>query len=389
MSDDRGLLEEVDRAADTVNDVAKDKIIEKVDTVEDTIVFSGVDHQTFAKELTGRKVLDVKRHGKVFWLVLDGEGRMPVLHFGMTGMIHIQGQEPAYYQRKPKDDGNEEWPPKNTKFVLHIAGSDGAAPTKIAFRDPRRLGRVRLCAEPEKEPPVSELGFDPILSMPPLEEFSPLIKKRNMPIKALLLDQSFSAGVGNWVADEVLFHSRIHPEQRANTLSDDEIATLHEKIVYVCKTAVDLKADSEKFPDSWLFRHRWGKGKKGKGASLTLPDGRTATIKWITVGGRTSAIVEEVQKAGSGSRGNSRMKKKSAKKAEEEEEEADGDAAVESSELSEPPTDDDEAGGKRKRARKSSKAKAASSSKPTAKGRSSKRRRKDEDEDEDEDEESA
>lgn len=382
-------LPEVDRAADTVSDVAKDKIIEKVDTVEDTIVFSGVDHQTFAKELTGRKVLDVKRHGKVFWLVLDGEGRMPVLHFGMTGMIHIQGQEPAYYQRKPKDDGNEEWPPKNTKFVLHIAGSDGAAPTKIAFRDPRRLGRVRLCAEPEKEPPVSELGFDPILSMPPLEEFSPLIKKRNMPIKALLLDQSFSAGVGNWVADEVLFHSRIHPEQRANTLSDDEIATLHEKIVYVCKTAVDLKADSEKFPDSWLFRHRWGKGKKGKGASLTLPDGRTATIKWITVGGRTSAIVEEVQKAGSGSRGNSRMKKKSAKKAEEEEEEADGDAALESSELSEPPTDDDEAGGKRKRARKSSKAKAASSSKPTAKGRSSKRRRKDEDEDEDEDEESA
>lgn len=38
--------------------------------------------------------------------------------------------------------------------------------------------------------------------MPPLDEFSPLVKKRNMPIKALLLDQSFSAGVGNWVAGE-------------------------------------------------------------------------------------------------------------------------------------------------------------------------------------------
>ncbi|KAG9051176.1 hypothetical protein FS837_011291 [Tulasnella sp. UAMH 9824] len=373
-------LPEVDRAADTVSHIAKDKIIEKVDTVEDTIVFSGVDHETFAKELTGRKVLDVKRHGKVFWLVLDGEGRMPVMHFGMTGMLHIQGQEPAYYQRKPKDDEKEEWPPKNTKFVLHIAGADGAPPTKIAFRDPRRLGRVRLCAEPEKEPPVSELGFDPILSMPSLEEFSPLVKKRNMPIKALLLDQSFSAGVGNWVADEVLFHARIHPEQRATALSDDEIATLHEKIVYVCKTAVDVKADSEKFPDSWLFRHRWDKGKKGKVASLKLPDGRTATIKWITVGGRTSAVVEEVQKGGTGSTGKSRSKKKPAKKAEEEEEDAEEEEAQESSELSDPPTDDDEGGRKRKRARKASKAKTASSSKPAPKGRASKRRRKVDDE---------
>lgn len=57
--------------------------------------------------------------------------------------------------------------------------------------------------------------------------------------------------------DEVLFHSRIHPEQRANALSDDEIATLHEKIVYVCKTAVDVRADSSKFPEGWLFPHRW------------------------------------------------------------------------------------------------------------------------------------
>lgn len=374
-------LPEVDRAADTIRDVAKDKIIEKVDTVEDNIVFSGADHETFAKELTGRKVLDVKRHGKVFWLVLDGEGRMPVLHFGMTGMIQIQGQEPAYYQRKPKDSGNEEWPPKNTKFVLHIAGTDDSPAAKIAFRDPRRLGRARLCASPEKEPPVSELGFDPILSMPPLEEFSPLIKKRNMPIKALLLDQSFSAGVGNWVADEVLFHSRIHPEQRANALSDAEIATLHEKMVYVCKTAIDVKADSEKFPDGWLFRHRWDKGKKGKRPSLVLPDGRTATIKWITVGGRTSAIVEEVQKTGTGSGGNSRSKKRAAKDDVEEEEEADEDNA-ESSELSEPPTDDDEASAKKKRARKPSKAKAAPPPpKPTPKGRASKRRRKVEDED--------
>ncbi|KAG8998907.1 hypothetical protein FRB90_012201 [Tulasnella sp. 427] len=372
-------LPEVDKAAKTIKAGAKDRLIEKVDAVEDTIVFSGVDHNTFAKELTGRKIVDVKRHGKVFWLVLDGEGRMPVMHFGMTGMIHIQGQDPAYYRRKPKDGETEEWPPKNTKFVLHIAASGDAPATKIAFRDPRRLGRVRLCAVPEEEPPVSELGFDPILSMLPLEEFSPLVKKRNMPIKALLLDQSFSAGVGNWVADEVLFHSQIHPEQRASALSDAEIATLHEKIVYVCQTAVDVKADSDKFPEGWLFRHRWDKGKKTKGPGLVLPDGRTATIKWITVGGRTSAVVQEVQKAGSGSLGKSRSKKRPVKHAEEEDDDDDEaeEENPESSELSEPPSDDDEGSGKRKRARKASKAKAAPPKPTPTRRRSTKRRRKD------------
>lgn len=72
----------------------------------------------------------------------------------------------------------------------------------IAFVDPRRLGRIRLCGDPQKEPPISSLGFDPILSMPTLENFSKSVTKRACPIKALLLDQSFSAGVGNWIAGQ-------------------------------------------------------------------------------------------------------------------------------------------------------------------------------------------
>jgi len=123
-----------------------------------------------------------------------------------------------------------------------------------------------------------------------------MVKKRKCPIKALLLDQSFSAGVGNWIADEILFQARIHPEQVANTLNDAQIALMHEKMVSICQTAVDAHADSSKFPDDWLFRHRWGKGKKEKSTPLLLPDGQAAKIKWLTVGGRTSAFVEQVQK---------------------------------------------------------------------------------------------
>lgn len=62
--------------------------------------------------------------------------------------------------------------------------------------------------------------------------------------------------------------------------------------MYVCQTAVDLLADSSKFPEEWLFKHRWGKGKKD--SVSTLPNG--AKITFLTVGGRTSCVVPSVQK---------------------------------------------------------------------------------------------
>lgn len=62
--------------------------------------------------------------------------------------------------------------------------------------------------------------------------------------------------------------------------------------MHVCQTAVDALGDSSKFPDEWLFNHRWGKGKKD--ASTALPNG--AKITFLTVGGRTSCVVPSVQK---------------------------------------------------------------------------------------------
>ena len=94
------------------------------------------------------------------------------------------------------------------------------------------------------------------------------------------------------VRDEVLYHAKLHPEQYSDTFSSAQLKQLHTSIIYVCKTAVDLLADSSKFPDEWLFKHRWGKGKKDSPTSL--PNG--AKITFLTVGGRTSCVVPSVQK---------------------------------------------------------------------------------------------
>ncbi|KAI0809259.1 hypothetical protein BC629DRAFT_1483773 [Irpex lacteus] len=286
-------LPEVERAAKLLRDIAQHNEIIDVETTEDTLVYSGTTHTEFAQAVKGRTVNNVARYGKVFYMELNGEGKMPVMHFGMTGMLQVKGQLATYYKETPRK-ASTDWPPRFMKFILHIKHRTTGDVTQVAFLDARRLGRIRLCASPLDEPPISALGFDPILSMSKLEEFKALVLKRSCPIKALLLDQSFSAGVGNWVADEILYHSRIHPERRCNTLSEDELTALHHQTQHVCKVAVEANADDTKFPEDWLFKHRWGKGKKQK-HTLLLPSGEPASIKFLTVGGRTSAFVVELQ----------------------------------------------------------------------------------------------
>lgn len=122
------------------------------------------------------------------------------------------------------------------------------------------------------------------------EYLKTIMQKRHVSVKALILDQAVISGVGNWVADESLYHAKLHPEQYCNEFSDVETKRLYDSIKYVCQTACDNLADSDKFPSHWMFDHRWG---KGKGAS-TLPNGEK--LAWITVGGRTSCYSPAVQK---------------------------------------------------------------------------------------------
>ena len=93
-------------------------------------------------------------------------------------------------------------------------------------------------------------------------------------------------------SDEIMYDARMHPEQYSNTLSAAQILQLHKSIHYVCGLAVETLADSNKFPEEWLFKHRWTKGKKD--AVTTLPNG--SKFVFLTVGGRTSAVVPSVQK---------------------------------------------------------------------------------------------
>ncbi|WVN87134.1 uncharacterized protein L203_102310 [Cryptococcus depauperatus CBS 7841] len=312
-------LPEVERARRLIQDTCWGYKIASVDTTEDKIVFTGgTDHDEF---LEGRTITGCERKGKTFWMTLSGTGRFPVMHFGMTGMIQLKGQEPTWYRRRPKESADI-WPPRVNMHILSLEPQDGSVGNErreLAFIDARRLGRLRLVKDPVASyPPVSKLGFDPILNHPTLDKFQDLIQGKKGTVKGMIMDQAFSAGVGNWVADEVLYQARIHPSCPVSSLSEQNIKDLHYQLRAVPLAAVSVNADSKHFPRDWLFQWRWGKGKetrKRKGQSekavdgedgedvepedkkfLRLPDGLPATIKFIEVGGRTTALVDELQK---------------------------------------------------------------------------------------------
>ncbi|OAA61073.1 formamidopyrimidine-DNA glycosylase [Niveomyces insectorum RCEF 264] len=278
------------------------KRIKSVVAIDDNNVFgkAGTTGEQFAASVKGKKVVSAGRQGKYFWLVLDSPPH-PVMHFGMTGWIHIKGQRTGYtnYYNKLKAGEADLWPPKFWKFHLETEGTKAAPSVELAFTDPRRFGRVRLVDCPggriRTVSPLAENGPDPVVDADTTftEEYVlATMRKRHVPIKALLLDQAFISGIGNWVGDEVLFHARVHPEQYCDEFDTAQMQRVYASICYVCRTAVDLLGDSDKFPDDWLFRHRWDKGTKG--AVAQLPGGEK--LAFLTVGGRTSCFAPDLQK---------------------------------------------------------------------------------------------
>jgi len=202
-------LPEVEAARRLLTRSAVGRRIVSVRAVPDSIVFQGVSPARIRRSLLGRRIVAAHRHGKHLWLELDRRP-WPCFHFGMSGGIEVRGRQRQRLMVEGRRAREESWPPRFLK--LHLTLDDGG---EIAFRDARRLGRVRLRHDPRAEPPVSLLGFDALHELPASRTFHELLHPRKAPIKAVLLDQGFSAGVGNWIADEVLYQARIDPRRRA------------------------------------------------------------------------------------------------------------------------------------------------------------------------------
>lgn len=261
-------LPEVETVRRRLQKALRGRRLHRVTAVDDPVVYDTVAATTFEQALRGRRIVAAHRKGKHLWLELDRRP-WPVFHFGMTGWIHV-------------DRGAVDR--RFTRLVLET--DDG---TRAVFTDPRRFGRIRLQTDPPAERPIALLGFDPLEGVPPPTALRALLARRQAPIKAVLLDQSVFAGVGNWVADEVLFQAGLRPQRPAASLGASEVAALGRSLRRVIEKAVAVGADDTRFPPSWLFHRRWGK----KADAVTR---RGERIVHETIGGRTTAWVPTRQR---------------------------------------------------------------------------------------------
>lgn len=168
-----------------------------------------VSPPNLAAAATGASIVGVRRHGKV--VVVDTTGPSIGLHFGMTGRVVVDGVAPidrlAYASGGDRRDWDRLW--------IHTSPAPVDEPA-IRMSDPRRLGRVSI------DPDLSVLGPDVLDDPPDGPGLAARTGRRRTSVKAVLLDQSVVAGLGNLCADEVLYWAGIAPGRRVDELAPGE-----------------------------------------------------------------------------------------------------------------------------------------------------------------------
>ena len=224
-------LPEVETARSLIADQALHRRIVDVDD-SDTYVARPHSPGELRSALTGRSLTAAHRRGKTIWLETSGTGGAAApggpelgIHLGMSGRIVVtgpdgsvaEGGDPVRYRARP---GRAGW----SRFTLTFA--DGGS---LVLLDPRRLGRVRL------NPDIGALGPDAGQVTP--AQFRTLITKGAVAVKARLLDQSKIAGVGNLLADEILWQARVSPRARTGSLSPAQVSRLYRALKSVLESA--------------------------------------------------------------------------------------------------------------------------------------------------------
>ena len=204
-------------------------------------VFRGVNTPQLQSALRGQYLRAIQTHGKQM-LFRFGSDRWLGVHLGITGKLSA---EPPHHQ-----------PSQHDHLVLYTQRH------ALVFQDPRLFGRIRFDRSRQTPPWWSTLPT-PLLgrsfSLPQLSEI--LQSRSRAPLKPLLLMQQFFPGIGNWMADEILWQARLHPRTLSGTLRQTAIAGLHAKIQKVSKGALrTIGRDGSDPPRSWLFLHRWKNG---------------------------------------------------------------------------------------------------------------------------------
>jgi formamidopyrimidine-DNA glycosylase len=211
-------LPEVENVRRNLETLVVGKTIESVEVRLPRIIRTPDDTVRFALELSGRTITGVGRRGK--YLLFSVPPYTLISHLRMEGR----------YGLSHKGDPIE----PHTHVIFHFTDGD-----ELRYRDVRQFGTMDLVTSELDFPAgFQKLGPEPLDESFTAADFFQRLHSRKAPVKALLLDQSCIAGLGNIYVDESLFLSHIHPERIGCSLTESEVSLLLEQIRAVIQKAI-------------------------------------------------------------------------------------------------------------------------------------------------------
>lgn len=205
--------------------------------------------EEFKAAVTGLRFEDFQRRGKYLLAYLSRK-MVLLMHLRMTGqLIYLTVDDPQ---------------PKYTHVLFYLENNH-----RLAFADMRQFGHVTLLRQSEIDclPALTKLGPEPLEEHFTVDYMTKDFARRRTNIKALLLNQSFVAGLGNIYVDEALHQAKIHPQRGPASLTAAEISALHQAIGLVLKQGIKNRGTS--FSD-----YVDGKGDKGSNQQHLTAYGR-------------------------------------------------------------------------------------------------------------------
>lgn len=186
--------------------------------------------------LAGHAFTHTHRHGKHLFIRVDSAGWL-AMHFGMTGSLQYV---PAAASPGP-----------DVRVLFDFVHGN-----RLAYYDPRLLGRMNLVDDPASYVAQRGLGPDALDLELKRADFEAALRGAKGIIKSALMDQARIAGIGNLYSDEILYHAHVHPKTAVASLDDAAWRRLYEATRTVLKEAIARGAEPERLPGDYLLRHR-------------------------------------------------------------------------------------------------------------------------------------
>jgi formamidopyrimidine-DNA glycosylase len=224
-------------------------------------LFRGANEKRLKAALTGATLSGSEARAKLMCFRFSGNAWLGI-HLGMTGKLRVESPDFT--------------PGKHDHLVLFQKTH------ALVFSDPRMFGRVHFTEG--REVPEWWASLPPAVTSPEftLERVQDFMKRRaRLAVKAALLVQTMFPGVGNWMADEILWRAKIDPRTLCGKLIAKQIEAVWRESREVCTIALATVAiDFSDPPEDWLFHQRWS----DKGVCPLHGIG----LKTATIGGRTT-----------------------------------------------------------------------------------------------------